>query len=355
MTTKTKEYSPFPEANYYAALAEQAAKENLKLFVFFPESISLQKRKIIGYEYLNGQWSLARYPFPDIVYDRVFYNSSYYHKNKQIVKMFKQVPEINFMNRGLPSKWELFQQLKLDHRLRPHLPRQELFTNADQLSSLLKHENSLIIKPIAGGFGKKVFHLIKGQPAILEGRNAKNQFFRRAFGSTKEAIDFLAPKLNQRYLLQQYLELNSPDGHPYDVRVFAQKNEQGEWRVIGKGIRLGPKNKLTSNIRGGGNAEHFHSFVKQIHPDQFEKILTSVENIGILVPQVLEKKYHPLFEIGIDVGIDRYGGVWIIEANAKPGRKIFELMGDHQTSQQAILGPIKYARYVLQREQGGSE
>ncbi len=354
MTTKATEYKPFPEAHFYAALAEQAVLEKLPLYVFFPESISLQNRKIKGYKYVDGDWVQATFPFPKIVYDRVFYNSSYYQKNIETIRRFKEDANATFMNRGLPSKWGIYQQLRKDYRIRLHLPRQELFTNKERLNALLNEQTSIIIKPIAGGFGKKVLHLISGPPTILEGRNSNNRFFRRTFDSQKEAIDFLVTKLNRRYLVQQYLDLNTPEGNPYDVRIFAQKNAIGDWSVIGKGVRIGPQHQLTSNIRGGGKATFFQTFIHNIHPSKYQEIAASIEKIGILVPQILEKAYSPLFELGIDVGIDRWGEVWILEANAKPGRKIFELMGDHQASQQALKGPIIYAKYLLEREQGGS-
>lgn len=354
MTTNAVEYTPFPEANFYAELAAESAKNDIRLYVFFPESIQLQQKKMEGFQYVNGQWVKAIFPFPQVVYDRVFYTSKYYHKNKDTVRKFKEVSDVIFMNRGLPSKWEIYQQLRKDARIRSHLPRQELFTTKERLNSLLTKEQSIIIKPIAGGFGKKVLHVITGTPTILEGRNANNQFFRKSFRTQKEAITFLAPKLNRRYLLQQYLELSTAEGNPFDIRIFSQKNANGHWSIIGKGVRLGPRHQLTSNIRGGGEAVSFQSFIRDMHPSKYEQISTIVDQIGHLVPQILEKAYSPLFELGIDVGVDRFGAVWIIEANAKPGRKIFDLMGDQQAAQQVIKGPINYARFLLERNQGGS-
>lgn len=353
MTTNAPEYIPFPEESYYATLSQIAAANNLKVYVFFPESVSLSQKMISGYQWNEGQWKAASFPFPDLVYDRVFYNASYYKKTKDLVHAFKQ--HVRFMNRGLPSKWELYQQLKSDIRVRPHLPKQQLYSSPKQLLHLLQQEKSIIVKPISGGFGRKVFHLIAGSPAILEGRNKDNQYFRKRFDSIRKAVAFLTPHLNRRYLLQRFLTLQTADGNPFDVRVFAQKNALGNWNVIGKGIRMGPKNKLTSNIHGGGGGMDYTSFIQATYPDHYKQINESIEKIGVMVPEILERNYHPLFELGIDVGIDRDGHVWVIEANAKPGRKIFELMGDREASQQAISGPIHFAQFLLEREQGGSK
>lgn len=353
MTTKATGYIPFPEASFYAAIATEAVHEGSYVYVFFPESISFARREITGYSWAQNRWHKRRFPFPDVVYDRVFYNASYYNKNKATVARLRSC--VPFLNRGLPSKWDLYNQLHTDATVRSHLPQQERYTHKQQLQQFLKQEDSIIVKPISGGFGRKVLHFIRSTPTKLEGRTHKNYFFQKKFANVTEATDFLAPKLNNRYLLQQYLPLSTPDGHPFDVRVFVQKNEEGNWAIVGQGIRLGPKHKLTSNIHGGGRAEPYSTFIEQHYPHLKGHIDAQLQTLSTLIPVVLEQTYSPLFELGIDIGIDRNGKAWVIEANAKPGRNIFVLLNDRIASQKAIRGPIDYASYVFNRGQGGVE
>lgn len=354
MTTKSPNHSPFPEASYYANLAMLAQKEGMKLFVFFPESISFNNNRIDGYTLKDRTWIKSSFPFPDVVYDRVFYYSGdYYRKNKWIVHRFKQVPNILFLNRGLPGKWDLYLTLKQDNGIHPYLPPQDRYESRTQLLRWLEN-GSVVLKPFAGGFGKRIFHLKKGEPTVLEGRNAKNEYFYKSFNTCDAAINYLAPRISNRYLIQKYLSLSTKDGYPFDVRVFMQKDEKGRWIVLGKGVRIGQKNKLTSNIHGGGKAMTFHHFCEKYKISNTPHIEREIERISLRIANTLERNYPPLFELGIDIGIDQEGKPWVLEANAKPGRKIFRMMGDVQRSYLAYSGPIRFARYLLEARKEAS-
>lgn len=354
MTTQSPHHIPFPEVQYYTQLAQQAKKYNFDLFVFFPESISFHRKKITGFHYINQRWEKSEFPYPDVVYDRVFYIGDYYKKNHAKVARFKTLPGIRFMNRGLPSKWEIYEQLSQDKSLRPYLPQQELYSTPERFKTFIQKYKRIIIKPIAGGFGRGVLRLTLSNPVVIEGRNFNNEFIRKTYPSLEAVCLQLAQRLNRKYLLQRYLDLTTSDGNPFDVRLFVQKNTHGIWEVLGKGIRIGPKHQLTSNIKGGGHAIDYSSFMRQQFPHTYATIDQIIDQLGKRIPYVLEQKYAPLFELGIDIGIDRASNVWIIEANAKPGRKIFDHIGDHRAASRAISGPLTYARYLLENEQGGS-
>lgn len=354
MTTQSPDHIPFPEVQFYTQIAQQAEKHNFKLFVFFPESISFHRKKISGFHYVDGRWVKSEFSYPDAVYDRVFYTGDYYKKNHAKVKRLKTIPSIQFINRGLPSKWEIYQLLSQDKLLRSYLPPQELYTTPQRLQEFIQTYESIVIKPISGGFGRGVLRLTLSNPVIIEGRNFNNKYVRKTYPSLQVACRQLIQRLNHKYLLQKYLDLTTQNGHPFDVRIFVQKNAQGIWEVLGKGIRIGQKYQLTSNLKGGGHAVDYSSFIQQQFPHQFTQIDHIIDQIGKRIPYVLEKRYSPLFELGIDIGIDRSGAVWIIEANAKPGRKIFDLIGNESAASKAISGPLRYARYLLENDQGGS-
>jgi len=53
----------------------------------------------------------------------------------------------------------------------------------------------------------------------------------------------------------------------------------------------------------------------------------------------------PLGEIGLDLGVDRRGRVWLIEVNAKPFRKVFDA-GPKRRVFLSFRRPMAYARYL---------
>jgi D-alanine-D-alanine ligase-like ATP-grasp enzyme len=60
----------------------------------------------------------------------------------------------------------------------------------------------------------------------------------------------------------------------------------------------------------------FRENAKEVEKDIIES--------AILIAEVTEQHVNgPLGELGMDIGVDRSGRVWLFEVNAKPGRHIF--------------------------------
>ena len=54
-----------------------------------------------------------------------------------------------------------------------------------------------------------------------------------------------------------------------------------------------------------------------------DKINRTIDNIVLQLPPFIESRHGRLVELGIDIGVDKNGEVWIIEINSKPGRASF--------------------------------
>ena len=63
------------------------------------------------------------------------------------------------------------------------------------------------------------------------------------------------------------------------------------------------------------------------------------------LPDQVEARFNRLFELGIDLGVDRNGQVWILDINSKPGRKIIEALYPTQYHE-LHLAPILYCQYL---------
>ncbi len=154
--------------------------------------------------------------------------------------------------------------------------------------------------------------------------------------------------------MQPYLRLNTPDGRPYDLRMLIQKNERGEWVTTGMAIRTGKPHTLTSNLHGGGRAERAVPFLlRHFRRDQVEGILKKIRWLAAVVPPHIERHHGRLLELGLDVGIDTDGRVWLLEVNSKPGRSVFILTGQKDVYRRATLLPIRVAHAIFNRQTGG--
>jgi glutathione synthase/RimK-type ligase-like ATP-grasp enzyme len=152
----------------------------------------------------------------------------------------------------------------------------------------------------------------------------------------------------RNYIVQKEINLLRTDNNVIDVRVLVQKDHTGKWTITGMICRIGRTGSITSNIASGGHASH----LTKVLADNFNNDNTrrSIENevktLALEAAQKLEASVGSIGELGIDIGIDRSGKVWFIEANLKPARQVFRLIGDFQGRRQSVEKPLLYSRYL---------
>lgn len=352
MTCKRKQL--FSEKGYFKLLQKFGDKNNIKTFVFYPDSIDIKKRKVTGYRYNfhNKKWDLIYFSLPDFIYDRCFYGSTQQYKNyKPFVKFLKQQNCIKFLGNGLKGKWEVYQILSSNLSLKKYLPHTVRFSNFEQLDNLIK-TSPIILKPATGSHGKGIIKItyIKGEYFII-GRNSYNKKIKYLIKNKKNLHRWILNFTNGRsYLIQEYLKLNNSKKMPYDIRMLIQKNELGKWEITGSAARLGDANNITSNLHGGGTVKSTTSLLtSEFGKEKAIQLEKELDKLGNIVPNIIESSHGNLFELGLDIGIDVNGNLWIIEANSKPGRKIFTLLKDKDKNHKSIIQPILYTKYLSKK------
>lgn len=346
--------SIFMEKSYYRKLTVIGRKLGIRVFVFSPRFVDFDNRTLIGYEFLDGDWVKGKFPFPQVIYDRVFIGPSY-RQYKPFITKLQNDPEITFMGRGLSGKWQVYKLLSRAPELAKWLPQTRLF-NIAKLSGFLEKEGTVVIKPMSGTHGAGVLRIACEEGIYtVTGRTSQNKSFHKILKNEEECKNFLRTFIaDRRFIIQPYLSLHTPEGTPYDVRVLVQKNGQGEWETTGKAVRVGEKDGITSNLHGGGKAVPLSSFLAQFFPpEQQTAIEEEIDTLVCKLPPLLEQYHGRLVELGIDVGIDLDGNVWIIEVNSKPGRTVFRYINDQKARVRSIIQPVKYARYLMKERVGG--
>ena len=71
-----------------------------------------------------------------------------------------------------------------------------------------------------------------------------------------------------------------------------------------------------------------------------------MDQLAVQVARALENETGAIGELGIDIGIDVNGKVWFIEANLKPARRVFILIGEPSTRRMSVRKPMLYARHL---------
>ncbi|CAJ1003671.1 MULTISPECIES: YheC/YheD family protein [Brevibacillus] len=338
----------FQEKSYYKKLTLIGRKAGIHVFVFSPRQVDFESRTVAGFEYRNGAWRSGIFPLPDVIYDRCFVGPSYRHY-KPFVKKLQNDPQITFLGHGLSGKWQVHQMLSKSPELAAWIPPTEILTIA-ALREMLVTYGAAVIKPSAGTHGAGVVRIVPTLNGFeIVGRDRKNEPFSRMIRTAQGLKSFIASfTAGRTFLVQPYLSLHAPDGTPFDVRVLVQKNGLGTWEITGKAVRLGDKRSITSNLHGGGKAVPLGPFLAQHYqPEVQARIEQEIDRLATELPPYLEKVHGRLVELGIDVGIDTAGNVWIIEVNSRPGRTVFRLIDDPKARLRSIAHPVRYARYLM--------
>jgi len=346
--------SHFIDKGYYKKLTLFGRKQGIRVFVFSPRRVHFSTRTVPGFEYRNGAWQADTFPLPAFVYDRCFVGPAY-RQYKPFVEKLQNDRHITFLGHGLSGKWQVHQMLMRSEQLSPLLPPTELFTYS-ALADTLEKYGAAIIKPLAGTHGIGVVRIQERKTGYeIAGRNRENQPFRRFVKDARGLKPFiLAFTSGRKFLVQPYLELHTPDGSPFDVRVLVQKNGKGEWETTGKAVRLGDKRSITSNLHGGGRAIPLSPFLSRHYkPAMQTRIEQTIDRLAGELPRFLEQSHGRLVELGIDVGIDTAGNVWIIEVNSRPGRTVFTMINDPAAQFHSITQPVRYAHYLMKERVGG--
>lgn len=355
MTTPYPPSPPFAEKNNFRLLCLAGERMGIEVFVFFPRDVDFHSRAMNGYIYqpATASWIKRRFPFPSFIYDRFFYTGRESVHTRRVIQSLKKDPHIRFLGIGLAGKWQTYRLLSQHQQLSRFVPPSEMVTSPATVKDWLEKYRDIVLKPVGGSLGRGIIRIrFKDHGLLLYGRNMRNRPIKHFFSDYRSCQSYLKQHhLNRQTLVQPYLSLSTPDGEPFDIRVLIQKNENGVWSRTGMAIRKGNPDSLTSNLHGGGRTYEVEPFLRKYFSEQqIQRIFEEVSILTEQAPPYLESCHGPLVELGMDVGVDRKGKVWLIELNSKPGRKIFYELKEPILRKQSVLNPILYARHMMQSE-----
>jgi glutathione synthase/RimK-type ligase-like ATP-grasp enzyme len=324
-----------------------------QIYIFTPNNINWANNTCRGYVYrqfssTRGRWESSIYPIPDVVYDRIPSRSAEARNNVQYAKMrLMQMPYLSYFNPHYLNKWNVHHILSTNPMLVEYLPETRELTE-NNLEDMLRKYHTLFLKPSNGSLGKGIIKVISGREqinyVIYSGKRV-----RRQAGSAAEFMNKTKKYRGDRhYIVQQGLELVKYKGAAFDLRIIYQKNGCGEWQISKKFCRIAPRGSSISNLSSGGRVEKSSKVLQHIFKKE-DKIEAKSEQIRLLckmVASTLENESNSTFgELGMDIGIDRNGHLYLIEVNSKP-RKTTETVFSPAVVRNTFKRPLAYASYL---------
>ncbi len=354
----SRESYPFGTRSGFIKQVLRTGDRKAYMFGFTPGDINWQQETVNGY-FLNaqGNWYRKVVPLPDVVYNRLpnrkAETSSYISAvRERFVK--RQIPLFNW---SFLNKADVYRLLDNDPEALLHLPESVSNPTPAKIKEMLDKYQFLYYKPGGGSLGIGIYRLThhprRGYFARYR-RGSENVLVR--YSSFQSLMRMLQARLGSRmsqYVAQQGIRLVEIDGCPLDFRFHMHKNGNNQWVPAGIGAKKAGRGSVTTHIKSGGSLMTPEHALSRAFGDGAGAILQKAKAVAVKLSEAIERNYpHRLGELGLDIGIDKSGNVWMFEANAKPGRSIFKHPALRSEGKASVSYILEHCLY-LSRFQGG--
>ncbi|WP_134699049.1 YheC/YheD family protein [Ammoniphilus sp. YIM 78166] len=201
-----------------------------------------------------------------------------------------------------------------DPILSQYVPELHWFSK-EKLKRMLFQYGTVYVKPDEGSLGIGVRRLkrINDTACILETETSSKKI------SISKACKILKREQSPKelYLIQEGIDLSTYKGCPFHIRVVMQK-PMNRWQVSMMCATVGRKNAVITNYAYGGDDVSVEKAMN--HRDQNWDPINTFRELIYLSHQVVAclGSKLPLLLVGLDMGIDKNGKIWFIEANTRP-------------------------------------
>ncbi|WP_123040288.1 YheC/YheD family protein [Cohnella candidum] len=305
-------------------------KRGLQVLFFRSEDVDFRRRRIHAWstesEDGNTGWNRAWHPFPDVLYENYPVGVRGRGIGARPVKARMAKLGIPVFNPFFFNKAKLHKLLNENSEIASHLPESISATRVSDILALLNKHSFIYLKPIRGSQGKGIVEIRQ---------TGANRYAVRTSGPAAKGLRditmtearlraFCLRRLRKgKYLAQQGLDLIRRGDRKIDFRVVVHRGEDGQWHGAGIRPKLGRPGSIVTNSHAGGTKTTWEEL--RAWADLSGTLLPAAEHL--VKPAILAVKYLTRFRptlshLGIDVAVDRKGGIYLLDFNEIPGRDL---------------------------------
>ncbi|QOR65062.1 YheC/YheD family protein [Cytobacillus suaedae] len=323
---------------------------NTNLYFFSTKDVDYNRKIISGifYDRSTKKWVRSEFPFPDVYYSRAGEL-----KNNQNVKRLRatfdemHIAKIN--SERYYHKWDSYQELMKYEELHPHLPETKLYKKKSDLEEMFRDSHRLYLKSFRQNNGSGIMSVTEKKDGYEYKYFKKDQLTIGTSNNLTELIKIIKSFFKRkRFIIQKSIDLLAYNNKALDLRCDVQRNGKGELECVSHSVRVAAENSHITNTRTKPNIQPFKEFFVGklgFTNEEFMKLKTRLEQLLFKVFEKVEESYGSYGEIGIDIGIDKNGGLWLIECNMMPGKNSL-WVNDEKTIDRAFLNPLEYAKFL---------
>lgn len=327
----------------YWRFQELAKRLGGLVYFFTLDDIDWDERKVSGY-YWNEEkeWVNRVYPLPKVIYDRCFGKDGREASYRLREAIARQPLHIQVFNQAVKiGKYETYIHLNQYLNIRKSLPDFATYT-PEKLQRFLDMYSCVYLKPDKLYKGQGIVRITKTQQGyLLEFRNQKSNhtsFYKEAKFLLEKIEEVIS--VNENYILQTNIDLPYCLGNKFDIRVMLQKRNPRRWEVTGINARLAPCGSIITSPRSGSKVLGIREALALSFPGREQELVRKIGAFALRIGYTMEKKFGFLGELGIDLGLDQSGKVWLIEVNGKPLKVSFKKLKDPALTYNIHLAPI---------------
>ena len=312
--------------------------------VFALNKVDTASRLIEGYCYnpVKNYWQRGIFPYPSSIYRTIGLSEKW--KNHFLSAIGDKMFNDTFF-----SKWKMYQWFSNDTRINSHIPYTILYQSHQDVLDLLQKFKKIYIKPVSGLRGRRIVQISMENKLFVFKYREGGINSKVTLENPSEVSEFIQKRFNNgRYLIQQAIELLEYEGGTVDFRCIMQKNQSNSWvckTIIG---RQGDKGSIVSNISGGGTAFRAVDILVKAIPSSQENVFVlnkKIEYFAVDVCNALDEFGINCGTLGLDIGVDTQGGLWLIEINNRdPDLTIALDINDEQLYRTLKADQLFYAK-----------
>jgi hypothetical protein len=225
------------------------------------------------------------------------------------------------------SKWGKYKIMRNFRSARGYLPETH-WLKEERLWHMLSRYGAVVVKP-SGGYGGQGVCMV----TALGGDTYEVQTGRKKSTVTgKQAVYSKVRKYaGKDSIIQKRISLSRVGGRPFDLRVMVQrKRGSSSWMVTGELAKVAGKGYLitNTNLSKGYVTTADRALSHALTRESAERARRRIHKAAKAAACSLDGAFPKQRVMGIDMGVEASGRVWIIEANFKPALSLFRKLKD---------------------------
>ncbi|CAM3360856.1 MULTISPECIES: YheC/YheD family protein [Saccharibacillus] len=300
------------EVRLHDAMAFASAAHDADFFWFRPVDAAFASPLLKAQVFERGRWTAQYRRLPDVVYDRL--KERGLRRSEQAYLRLEGIPNTHSRPAGSFSKLKAYELLSGDPEVAPHLIPYAALDSAAAAKSFIDDHGQTVIKPSGG---------TKGSAIIVVRREGEHYRVDDPLYSHLLPEDRLSELLgglaaSKEMVLQKFVDSVTPEGLPFHIRVHLIRGEDDRFHIIGHMpyISTQQRHKVVNHHTNLRAFTQWSWFLPYQFPGREEEMDARVRRFALAAADRLEDQLeHKLWEIGLDLGIERDGSIWLYEAN----------------------------------------